>query len=147
MNYDIDEMSAELTKEMQMPSLEKAMPPKLRYRYYKWLNRLKQANPKLSDASVSAAVSKAIKDLETIKSLKKHQAAASFFDDGTVRLDFGSKVNEKVKKAALDWARRRGLKTLEESVNKSDESNSYKVFGKTQVSDEATLLKIIVLNP
>lgn len=147
MKNDIDEMSTELTKELEMSSLEKALPPKLKYRYYQWLNRLKQQNPNVSQNAIQHAVEKAMKDLEMIKTLKKHQAAASFFDDGTVRLDFGAKVDEKVKKAALDWARRRGLKTLEESVKKSAESSSYRVFGKQNASDEAVLLKIIILNP
>lgn len=147
MNYDIDEMSVELSKEMQMDPLEKTLPPKIRYRYYKWLKRFSGNNPHISQSSIQAAVHKAMQDLESIKSLKKHQAAASFFDDGTVRLDFGAKVDEKVKKAALDWARRRGLKTIEESINKSADANSYKVFAKDSVSEDALLVKVVVLNP
>lgn len=140
-------MSIELAKEFNVDPLEKTLPPKIKYRYYKWLQRFKMQNPQISSAKISQAIHKAIKDIESIKSLKKHQAAASFFDDGTVRLDFGSKVDEKVKKAALDWARRRGLKTIEESINKSADANSYKVFGKKEISEDATLIKFIVLNP
>jgi hypothetical protein len=147
MNYNIDEMSTELTQEMQMSALEKALPPKLRYRYYKWIKSLKNRVPQLSQQQINTVVQKAIEDMKNFKELKKHQASASFFDDGTVRLDFGPQVAEKVKKAALDWARRRGLKILEESVNKSKDAYSYSVFGKTAVSDDAVLIKFIVLNP
>jgi hypothetical protein len=147
MNKDIDSLSADLTQEMQMSSLEKALPPKLRYRYYRWIKKLRQQTPKVTDQQLLSTVEKAVKDIETIKSLKKHQIAASFFDDGTIKMDFGAKVNEKVKKAALDWARKRGLKTLEESVNKSTDSNSYKIFGKDKISNEAVVVKVVILNP
>lgn len=146
MNYDIDSMSIEIAQSMQMSPIEKALPPKLRYQYYKWLKRYKTANPHVEQASIDSAVAKAMKDLPHL-ALSKHQAGASFFDDGTVRFDFGSQVNDKVKKAALDWARRRGLKTLEESVNKSADSNSYTVFGQKAVSEDSVLVKFIVLNP
>lgn len=147
MNYNIDEMSAELTQEMQMSPLEKALPPKLRYRYYKWMKQLKGRNPTLSQKTIDSAVQKAMDEMKQLKELKKHQASASFFDDGTVRLDFGPQVSDKVKKAALDWARRRGLKTLEESVNKSKDAFSYSVLGKNSPADDAVLVKFIVLNP
>lgn len=63
------------------------------------------------------------------KTLAKNEAMVSMYESGAVRLDFGAEVPEKIKKAALLWAERRGLKPVEASMSKSaNGSPTYCVF-------------------
>ena len=136
---DINQMSMELSKSLGMESLEKALPPKLRYRFYKWLKGA--ASRGVNQQTLQGAVQKAVQDVLGAKQLAKNETMASFFDSGAIRFDFGSEVSDKTKKAALDWAKKRGLKTVEASLDKSADANSYVVYGQKNIPDEAVCLK------
>jgi len=124
---DIDSISAELTRELAFSPLEKMLPPKLRYRFYKWLKQY--SAPRTAPMnSVQKSVNKAFEHISAIKELKKNEVMASFYEDGAVRMDFGGAIDPKVKKSAMDWAKRKGLKAAEASLDKSDGSPSYVVY-------------------
>lgn len=132
MKKSIDEMSAELTKEfsakeMSFPEFEKALPPKLAYRFRKWLNSF--AYRQTSGTKVEDHVKSAIDDLVAGKTLQKNEAMISFYDSGIIKMDFGSAVNPKIKEAAMQWAKKRGLKAVEASLAKSAKTMSQVVFG------------------
>jgi len=137
---DIDELSLELTEEL----LEKTygydvrihakpvgqLPSKVLYRYRKWM---RSHRPR----SVQEALS--LSEIQTPDTLAKNEVMASTFDSGHIKLDFGSEVPEKVKKAALEWAKRKGLKVSEASLAKSAMSPSFVVYA---ISGEAEMGQI-----
>lgn len=141
---DIDSLSVELTKELALPPLEKALPPKLRYRFYKWLKDFRGKQPRTpKPAMVQQAVQKAVEHMAGIKELKKNEIMASFYDNGHLRMDFGGEVDKKVKDAALRWAKRRGLRASEASLDKSDGANSYIVFSNGNASPRGVPAKFV----
>jgi hypothetical protein len=77
---------------------------------------------------VQKSVNAAYEHIAAIKELKKNEVMTSFYDDGAVRMDFGGAIDPKVKKSAMDWAKRKGFKTIEASLEKSDGSSSHMVF-------------------
>lgn len=138
---DIDTMSAELSQEMALESLEKRMPPKLAYRWRRWIQKMKgtpAASPQLGNLIRSA-----IEEVEASKELKKNEAQASFYDNGIVKMDFGPEINPKVKEAALKWAKSKGLKAIEASLQKSSSEFSYTVFSANSVSAPGQCVKRI----
>lgn len=122
-------MSADLTHELAFSPLEKMLPPKLRYRFYKWLKQY-TAPRNNATAQVQKSVNQAYEHLSAIKSLQKNEMIASFYENGAVRMDFGGDIDPKVKKSAMDWAKKKGLKASEASLDKSDGSPSYVVYAK-----------------
>lgn len=129
-HVDADTLSAEITQKLSLTPLEKALPPKLRYRFYKWLKQFgahAQAAPK---AQVKQVVEKAYNHIAAIKELKKNEVMTSLYDNGFIRMDFGGAVDKKVKDAAMAWAKKRGLKATEASLEKADGSPSHVIFGK-----------------
>jgi hypothetical protein len=129
MKNDIDSVSAELTQELAFSPLEKMLPPKLRYRYYKWLKQFRGSSPsKSSPDQVQKTIEKAYEHIEAVKTLKKNEVMASFYESGAIRMDFGSDVDPKVKEAAMKWAKRRGLRASEASLDKSADAPSYVVY-------------------
>jgi hypothetical protein len=130
MNIDIDSFSAEVTQELAMSPLEKALPPKLRYRFYKWLKQyrhlpMQQAKPSMVNKTIQAA----FEHMSAIKELKKNECMVSAFENGAIRMDFGEEVDPKIKKAAMQWAKKKGLKTIEASIEKSVAAPSYVICG------------------
>lgn len=120
--------------------LEKALPPKVRYRFYAWLNRFKAKKPKTPDTEIKKAIDEIYGEYME-KGLKKH-GSISRFDDGSIRMDFKGGVDDKVKKAALEWAKKRGLKVIEESISKSANSDYYVVFGSKPLNIDAILIQV-----
>jgi hypothetical protein len=106
--------------------LEKALPPKLAYRFRRWLRRFHQGIlPSMRVSKVERIVLSAFEDYLYKSQLKKHDVLFSKYENGEVRFDFGSNVSEKIKKAAIAWAKKRGLKVVESSLQKSIYSTSY----------------------
>ncbi|MGH7240990.1 MAG: hypothetical protein ACREGB_01700 [Candidatus Saccharimonadales bacterium] len=141
---NIDQAAVELVNEMSKDSLTKGLPPKLLYRFRRWL-RTHAASLAPNPAAV-AQVKKALVDnyreLEATKTLQKNEMLASFYDSGAVKLDFGPGVPDKMKKAAIDWAKRKGLKPVEASLNKSKEAFNFVVMNKENVSTGSCLKRI-----
>jgi hypothetical protein len=124
---DIDSVSADLTRELAFSPLEKMLPPKLRYRFYKWLKQY--SAPRINPMQgVHKTVDQAFAHMLAIKELKKNEVMTSVFEDGSVRFDFGGAIDPKIKKSAMDWAKRKGLKASEASLDKSAGSASYVVY-------------------
>lgn len=133
MSNDIDSVSAELTKELaQFQYLEKALPPKLKYRFYRWLQQFKHnaAGKQMTgqSAAIQAAVKSAHEEIAGLKELKKNEAQASFYDSGMIKMDFGPDVDPKAKEAAMKWAKRKGLQVTEAGLTKSADSFSSITF-------------------
>jgi hypothetical protein len=124
---DIDSVSADLTRELAFSPLEKMLPPKLRYRFYKWLKTYGGSRNSLMP-NVQKSVNAAYEHIAAIKELKKNEVMTSFYDDGAVRMDFGGAIDPKVKKSAMEWAKRKGLKASEASLDKSAGCASYVVY-------------------
>lgn len=58
---------------------------------------------------------------------------AEFHENGMIKMEFDRSTPEHIKKAALKWAKKRGLKATEASLNKSSnypESYTFSVSGK-----------------
>lgn len=127
MNIDIDTLSADLAHELAFSPLEKALPPKLQYRFYKWMKQFKHINPKAQD-HIQNLVEKSFNHISAIKELKKNEVMTSFFKNGCIRMDFGSDVDQKVKEAAMKWAKKKGLKATEASLDKSVGVQSHIIY-------------------
>jgi hypothetical protein len=124
---NIDDLSVELTKLIGQEHLYKALPPKLLYRLRAWKKKLKPSP--VSDVKKFEKIIKNIVEQHmSMKSLKKNEMMASFMDNGTIKMEFGAEVPEKVKKAAVQWAKKRGLNAVEASLNKSAASPSYILY-------------------
>jgi len=96
----------------------------------------------LKQAGLSALKRKALKQKdnqvnETYKSesttnfeqpLAKNEYEVTQFNNGEFKMEFGPEVPELVKKRAMEWAKKRGLKTKEMSLGKSNETNSWVIF-------------------
>lgn len=105
-------------------NLRKAkMPPKLKYRIRQWLQRVR-GSYNLSPSQAAEIITEKFEEAVALKTLKKNQIMASLYKNGSVRLDFGQGVSEKAKQAALEWAKKKGLKIesdeLAKSMNKSN---------------------------
>lgn len=131
MSTNLDELTLDLAKELQTEKLRKYLPPKLAYRFRQWLRHhgtgLK--NPKATPQQVAGMLAQKIEEQVAVSELKKNETMASFYENGIVKMDFGSEVSDKTKKAALSWAKRKGLKVLEATLNKSDSVPSSTFFG------------------
>jgi len=145
MKIDADTLSAELTRELAFSPLEKALPPKLRYRFYKWLKQYSGRGPKVLPAKqVKETVEKAYTHMSAIKELKKNEVLTSIYDNGHIRMDFGGNVDQKVKDAAMKWAKRRGLRATEASIEKSAAgSPTYVVFGNESAQPKGVCTKFV----
>lgn len=112
-----------------MNKLNKAqMPPKLRYRIRRWLQQMRHT-PNVSHAQVKQIITQKFEEALALKTLKKNQIMASMYKNGAVRLDFGSNVSDKAKHAALEWAKKKGLKIETTALAKSLSKSNKIVFG------------------
>lgn len=141
---DIDDLSMELTKAAFNSD---KLPPKLRYRIQRWLSDLKRdghtTETKKSEFKqfVKAELIKLIAQA-TEPVLAKNEVMASSFSDGSIKLDFGSGIPAHVKKAALSWAKKRGLKPIEASLDKSITSASFIVLSKSEFKGGQCINKV-----
>lgn len=141
---DIDSLSAEMSHDLAFSKLEKALPPKLRYRFYKWLKQHGQhAKVPVAPDAVKAVVQKAYNHIKDIRELKKNEVMTSIYGNGFIRMDFGGDIDTKVKDAAMSWAKKRGLKAMEASVSKSAGANSHIIFGKDTPEPKGVPLKYV----
>jgi hypothetical protein len=129
----IDDLSMELAKNFNYTKL----PAKLRYRLRQWLRRVTppvQAQQRQQlKTTIKNEIIAQILDKDASSELKKNEMMASSYTDGTLKLDFGSEVPEPVKKAAMNWAKKRGLKVVELSLNKSENVGSTMILSDSQV--------------
>ena len=122
---DIDQIAIEMAKSAD---LSKAIPPKLKYKFTKWLKSLRPETAdkqtdrrRLMETAKSELVDR-INEMIARKNLAKNETMVSAFNDGAIKFDFGSEVPDNIKKAAFNWAKKRGLKAVEASLTKSVDS-------------------------
>lgn len=142
---DIDKLTQKIFEDqLEVANLAKAMPPKLRYALRRWVEKYStkspQTVPKMKEMLTAKFEEK--RDLET---LAKSSVMVSTFDNGGIRMDFGSNVPEKTRKAAMEWAKKRGLKAVEESMAKSNDGTSTTSVVFNQRVDGATRTSKLIL--
>lgn len=115
---DLDQIAAELTQELGTETLSKSLPPKIAYRFRAWMRKM---HPKstVEVKKMEQLLQSKLDEFYAMKTLAKNETMASVYDNGVVKLDFGAEVPEKIKKAAMAWARRRGLTATEATLAKS----------------------------
>jgi len=120
---DINDLTVELAKAFNVSK----MPPKLKYRFQKWLQGIQRPQPVRPEArsrmtaAVKAEMVNQILERTGGSDLKKNEMMASAFDNGSVQFDFGSEIPDEIRKAAIFWAKKRGLNVVESSLSKSSE--------------------------
>lgn len=126
---DIDSATIELAKSFG------GLPPKLRYRFRRFLQKLVSKpeaykNPEDRQQRIQKMADEMIKMIqeEYGTPLAKNEFRCSTYDNGCVRLDFGEDVPDSIKKAAIDWAKSRGLSAVEASMMKSMKSSEYVIM-------------------
>lgn len=148
MYQDIDTLAEELIKASAFSSSGSGgLPPKLRYKLKKWLKSLRSAETgvKQNDQRhlmqvVKNEIIAAVKDKVETDELAKNEVMASAFNDGSVKMDFGSDVPEEIKKAALKWAKDRGLRPTEASLAKNLQSATSVLFGRNNKTPATSLV-------
>lgn len=144
MYQDIDTLIEELVKFSGTST--GGLPPKLKYKLKKWLQSLraetgvKQADQRHLIQTVKSELVSKIKESMEVEDLAKNEVMASAFNDGSVKMDFGSDVPEEIKKAALKWAKDRGLRPTEASLAKNLHSATSVLFGRNDKTPATSLV-------
>lgn len=141
---DIDKVSLELSQEIALESIEKTLPPKLLYRFRRWMRQMRQTSPiaEMPVGKFEQIVFEKFKEIQGASNvLAKNEASAEFYDGGIVKMDFGSDIKSSVKEAALRWAKKKGLKVVEMSLNKTAASISTYKFAASDSSVEGKCVK------
>lgn len=142
---DIDTLSIELTKAAFNSD---KLPLKLRYRIQKWLAGLQRGQGHKDQVQKTEMIKiikqQLINSIQQVNepALAKNEVMASTYSDGSLKLDFGSGIPAHVKKAALNWAKRRGLKPVEASLDKAVATASFVVLSKSALSGGECLSKV-----
>lgn len=123
MKIDLDQVALGLAQDLE----KTAIPPKVYNKLRLWLRKLRSTRTGVKDVVAQKA-----EDLAAFNSLAKNEVMASFYSSGIMKMDFGSEVSDSAKKAALRWAKRRGLKVVEASLAKSAGAPSTYVLGLTE---------------
>lgn len=100
------------------------LPPKLKYRFEKWRRSL-----------LPHPVKKPMigQDLH-MSEIKKHDTQVSFYKSDAVRMDFGAGVDVNTKKMAMEWAKKKGLKVVDETLAKSANGIHTIIFSKAKIN-------------
>lgn len=145
---NLDDLSLELSKSMiKQEEIAKAaeLPPILAYKLRQWMRRKYKHGRLYGNRStpisnrLSQTVAQKIEEFLALRDLKKNEFIASEYDNGEMKFDFGSAVPEKVKKMALAWAKKKGLKPTEVSLNKSKNTTSSVLCSKVEKSSDLSL--------
>lgn len=132
--YDIDSITEILTKSI-IQDKNAEMKAQLR----KKLSSITESS--VSKSEVVAAVKAEVISQMANTALAKNEVMASAFDNGSIKMDFGAEVPESVKKAALKWAKNRGLSPLEASLKKNVNSSTSVLFGTQNPAKAKTCIK------
>lgn len=124
--------------EKKNEELNKTLPPHIMNKLKYWFHRQGRRVRIWGPGRTAQMIAQKIEEAMALKDLRKNQFMARVHADGIVKLDFGAEVPESIKKAALEWAKRKGLKPIEANLSKSDTVSSsvtYKSKGKHGQSD------------
>jgi hypothetical protein len=144
MPKEINQLALDVSNDLVTETLAKGLPPKLLYRLralahkYGWKVPHKQIQNVMTNA-----LTQKMEELNNLKSLKKNEVMASIYSNKTLKMDFGSEVSEEVKKKAMDWCAKKGLKVVEASMSKSENGNSYVVFKEGTSNEMDELVEVI----
>jgi hypothetical protein len=128
---DLDKIASEIAVERNKLT-KAAVPPKVYSKLRSWLKRIRSS--RLSPKVLQQLITQKAEEISATKALAKNQVMASFYDSGTLRMDFGSDVPNAVKKAAIRWAKKRGLSVVEATLSKSSASPASIVFSSGEQS-------------
>lgn len=138
-----DTISLNIMSDQLAADLHKALPPRIEAKLRSWFRRqgarlrFKGVKDKTDWADqVASAITQKMEEALSVQSLQKNQMMARVHDNGVVKLDFGADVPDSIKKAAIGWAKRKGLKPIEASLAKSKNS-TYSVTYHPQVPSQA----------
>jgi hypothetical protein len=120
MAKDINDLTMDIMMNAASQDLTKALPPRIAYRLRRWFQRQGRRVKIAGPQEIAAQVAHKMEQAMAAKELRKNQFMTRVHDDGVVRMDFGSAVPEPVRKAAMEWAKRRGLKAMEASLVKQE---------------------------
>lgn len=123
MSRDLDEITLSVATSMAAEPIFKGLDPKIRFKLYKWL--YKDSAPEMK---TNMLIQK-MEELMSTQKLEKNESMFTFYNNGAVKMDFGPNVSDKVKKAAMDWAKRKGLNAVEIPLKKSANSPYTIIFG------------------
>jgi hypothetical protein len=141
MRKTIDDLALQIMGEKVAEDLRKALPPKVAYRLRHWFEYV---GPRVRIGGRKKLKQRANQTTKSEAPLRKNQIMAQIGADETIRMDFGADIPESIKKAAMTWAKRRGLKAVEASLQKSADSSSYIIFSKTDAPRQITVVETLV---
>lgn len=118
--------------------LIKGLPPRIASRLKYWFHRQGRRVHIWGGKNVGQLIAHKMEEAMALKELRKNQFMARVHSDGIVKLDFGAEVPQSIKKAAIDWAKRKGLKPIEANLSKSNSSISSVVYTKSTDSNETS---------
>jgi hypothetical protein len=121
---NIDELTVEIMEGEVGDSLDKAMSPRIANKLKYWFHKQGRRVRIWGQQNTGQMVAQKIEEAMALKELRKNQFMARVHSDGVVKMDFGSEIPQSIKKAAMDWAKRKGLKPVEASLAKADSSSS-----------------------
>lgn len=137
---ELDDLSASFSQEFAQEALTKMLPPKLLYRFRAWMRKMRPKTH-LEAKKFEQIVMDKIDEIYSMKTLAKNEYQASFYDSGVVKMDFGPDVPEKVKEAAMKWAKRRGLQPVEASLTKTAGATATVTYAAGQMSSAGICVK------
>ena len=136
---DIDSLSVELFKAMTGKAGSKGhsgtsqLPPKLKSKFYSWMKKM--LTPKINILTPAKKneiyqnfKENLIKRMVDSTPLSKNELGVTTHKNGIVKMEFGTEVPEDVKKAAISWAKRRGLVPVDMKLAKSSGCSSSHMF-------------------
>ena len=74
--------------------------------------------------------------------LAKSSSQFTVYDSGCVKMDFGPEVSDEMKKAAIVWAKNRGMTAIEASLAKSGDAPQYYIFAPSGVLEVGSPISI-----
>lgn len=127
---NIDEAALKVIKEVTEP-LQKRIPEHIYRKIRAWLKRM---HPKLSHTpdykkKIPELIAQKTEEYLLKGTLKKNDALISVYEGGIIKMDFGQGTDDKAKKRAIEWAKKRGLKVSEASLTKSVNAGGFITFG------------------
>jgi hypothetical protein len=136
---DIDSLSMELVKAMTGKAGSKGhagvstLPPKLKSKFHAWMKHLMSTKINTLEPAKKHEIYQEFRDLLVKRltenaPLAKNEIGVTTHKNGVVKMEFGADVPEDVKKAALSWAKRRGLSPVDMKLAKSQNSPASHMF-------------------
>jgi hypothetical protein len=134
---NLNDLTLGMIEEMS-DDIQKSLPPKLYYRIRKWLRAMRPGQPvQVQPKAVAQGLKNGIEQQQKSE-LAKNEARATVGDGGTLMFEFGANVPAAAREAALRWAKRKGLKAVEASLNKSAGAYGYALFSTTSARNLGT---------